>query len=161
MRRTLIAALLLIAFGSTPASATVFKCVAADGGITYTNDPSSARNCERLRSDLPISTVPASPQRPATSPQRPAASPQRPAATTSPSFPRVTPDTQRRRDDSRRQILERELNNEQTALVDAQQQLTAQESRDTGPDRLQALRDQVELHQRNIEALERELRGLR
>lgn len=176
MRREIIAALLMTALGSTPALATVYKCTGADGGITYTNDPSSARNCEPLRSDLPISTVPSPPQRPASAAPRPAATP-------SPSFPSVSPDAQRSRDASRRQILERELANEQTALAEAQQKLAAEEARDAPEDRvirarpeggtravinlgkreerLQPFRDQVEMHQRNIEALEREIRGLR
>lgn len=175
MRSALIAALLLTALSGTPAFATVYKCIDAEGGITYTNDPSSARNCQPLRSDLPISTVPASPQRPASAAPRPAATP-------SPSFPRVSPDAQRSRDDSRRQILERELASERTALEEAQQKLAEEEGRDApedriirqterGPravinlgkreERLKPFRDQIDLHQRNIEALEREMRGLR
>ena len=176
MRKALNAALLLTALGSTPATATVFKCIGADGSITYTNDRSSARNCEPLRSDLPISTVPSPTQRPASAAPRPATAP-------SPSFPRVSPDVQRGRDDSRRQILERELTNEQAALAEAQQKLATEETRDAPEDRvirarpeggtravinlgkreerLKPFRDQVELHQRNIEALEREMRALR
>lgn len=175
MRIPLIAALLVTALVGTPAFATVYKCIGADGSITYTNDPSSARNCERLRSDLPMSTVPAPPQRSATTPPRPTATP-------TPSFPRVSPDAQRSRDDSRRQILERELASEQTALAEAQEKLTEEETRDAPEDRiirqtergprgvinlgkreqrLQPFRDQVELHQRNIDALEREMRSLR
>lgn len=176
MRIPLIAALLVTALVGTPAFATVFKCIGADGSITYTNDPSSARNCERLRSDLPVSTVPAPPLGSATTPPRP-------AATSAPSFPRVSPDAQRGRDDARRQILERELASEQAALAEAQESLSEEETRDAPEDRvirarpeggtravinlgrreqrLQPFRDQVELHQRNIDALEREMRGLR
>ncbi len=175
MRREMIAALLMTALGSTPAIATVFKCTGADGGITYTNDPSSVRNCEPLRSDLPISTVPSPPQRPASAAPRPSATP-------TPSFPSVSPDAQRSRDATRRQILERELASERSALEEAQQKLAEEEVRDApedriirqterGPravinlgkreERLEPLRDQAELHKRNIEALEREMRSLR
>lgn len=176
MRTLMTAALLTTTLAGATASATVYKCVGADGGVTYTNDPSSARNCERLRSDLPISTVPAPPQ-------RPAATPPRPSTTPAPSFPRVSPDAQRSRDDTRRQILERELSGEQAALEEAREKLAEEESRDAPEDRvirarpeggtravinlgkreerLRPFRDQVELHQRNVEALEREMRALR
>ena len=181
MRVLMTAALLATAFAGAPAFATVFKCIASDGGVTYTNDPSAARNCERLRSDLPFSTIPAPSQRAAPPPPRPAASPA-PSSSSSSSFPRVSPETQRSRDDTRRQILERELDGERSALDAAQQQLSAEQTRDAPEDRiieetddgpqavisedrrearLQPLHDQIELHQRNITALERELGRLR
>lgn len=141
------------------AHATVYKCIDADGGVTYTNDRTLARDCTPLTTDLPVSSVPApQPRSPATQP---------PGAT--PDFPRVSPDAQRARDDTRRQILESELAVEEAALKDARAALAEQESIRLGSernyqrvlDRLQPFKDKVELHERNIEALRRELRGLK
>lgn len=142
--------LLLIAAGvSTPAYADIFKCRDAEGRITYTNDRTLGRNCERMP-DQPVSTVPAPVRR---------ASPA--DAATAAGFPRVTPQDQRSRDDTRRQVLDTELAREQAALEAARQTLAGEESRNAPAERLQPLRDKVELHQRNIDALRQELNGLR
>lgn len=162
---------------ASSAHATVYKCVDADGRITYTNDRSLGRECTPLNPDLPVSSIPAPASRPAAAP----ASPAPPAAA---GFPRVSPDAQRARDDTRRQILEGELAAEQAALDEARQALAAEEARDAPEDRnvrrqtadgrsyssinlekraerLQPYLDKVELHERNVEALRREMRGLR
>lgn len=164
-----------LAIGSS-VHATVFKCVDADGRITYTNDRSLGRNCTPLDTDQPVSSIPAPTRSATTAPSTPA-----PAVG---SFPRVSPDAQRARDDTRRQILESELATEQAALEEARQALAEEEARDAPEDRnvrrqtadgrsyssinlekraqrLQPYKDEVELHERNIEALRRELRGLR
>jgi len=81
----------------------------------------------------------------------------------------VPADTQRARDADRRQILETELAAEERALAEAQAALAEQEAIRTGNernfqrvlDRLQPFKDKVELHQRNVEALRREMRTLR
>lgn len=155
-------ALALVAL-CTPAWATVYKCVDADGRVTYTNDRSLARGCTALSQDQPVSSVPAPARRATGTPQ-----PGQPS--TSPSaFPRVSPDAQRARDDTRRQILETELASEEKALSEAQAALAEQESIRSGDernyqrvlDRLQPFKDQVELHQRNIEALRKEIGTLR
>lgn len=174
MRRPLIAAVLMTVVAWAPAWATVYRCIGANGSTIYTDDPAQGHNCAPLRADLPVSTVPARGAQ-STTPQSPAATPAAP-------FPQVSPDAQRRRHDTRRQILESELASEQRALAEAQERLHIEETRDAPEDRvirarpeggsravinlgrrearLQPFRDQVELHQRNIEALERELRGL-
>lgn len=156
--------LLLTALLAAPAHAQVYKCVDAEGRVTYTNDRGAARgNCTVLSDDQRVSTVPA----PASTPAR-ATTPAAPAATPG-DFPRVTPGDQRARDGTRRQILEGELATEQAALAEAQAALTEQEGIRHGNernyqrvlDRLQPFKDKVELHQRNIEAIQRELRSLR
>lgn len=174
MRLPLIAVFVATLASSPFAQATVYKCVSNEGSVTYTNDPSSANNCQRLRSDLPVSTVPASQQRPST----PASSP--PSAS---GFPRVSPEVQRARDNTRQQLLRQELENEQQALQQARQTLAEEESRVAPEDRvirsmpdgssraiinqgrkeqrLQVHRDQIELHERNVRALEQELQRLR
>ncbi len=149
---------LLLALGATfPVHADVFKCTDADGRIIYTNDRTQSRGCKVLDQSQSVSTVPA-PARSTTG-----------ASGTQSNFPRVTPDAQRARDDSRRQVLESELATEEQALTDAQKALTEQESIREGNernyqrvlDRLQPFKDKVELHQRNIDALKREISGLR
>lgn len=147
-----------------PATAEVYKCVDADGRVTYTNDRGAARNCKQLSQDQSVSTMPAPTARPQTNPNPANAASAAPA-----SFPRVSPDTQRARDDSRRQVLDKELATEEAALGEARKALGEQEAIRNGDernyqrvlDRLQPFKDKVELHERNIEALKREISNLR
>lgn len=155
------------------AHADIFKCVDAEGRTTYTNSPASSRGCTPLRTDQAVSSIPAPARAPAAAPQ---ASPS--------AFPRVAPEAQRARDDTRRQVLEKELAGEEQALAAARQALADEERRDAPEDRnirrtaqdgrtfssinpakteerLKPFRDRVELHQRNIDALRREINGLR
>ena len=162
---------LIAASVAAPAYADIFKCRDAEGRITYTNDRTLGRNCERMP-DQPVSTIPAPPRRPSAA-----------DAAASSGFPRVTPQDQRNRDDTRRQVLESELGKEEEALEAARKTLAEEETRDAPEDRniartvdgrtvrslnpgkreerLQPFRDKVELHQRNIDALRQELNGLR
>lgn len=80
----------------------------------------------------PINTVPAS--RPRTSVLSPAG------------FPKVDSDTQRKRDDTRRKILEDELSAEEKMLAEA---------------RKSPSKDDIELHEKNVEALKKELANLK
>jgi hypothetical protein len=81
---------------------------------------------------------------------------------------RVTPTTLSR-DESRRKILENELQSEQKLLSDAKQKLAEQEGTRSGDERnyvrvqerLKPYQDTVELHQKNIEQLQRELGNVR
>ncbi len=138
------------------AHAEVYKCTDADGRVTYTNDRSVARGCKLLESGQPVSSVPAPARRPA-------------AAPNADGFPKVSPADQRSRDDTRRQVLESELATEERALAEAEKALAEQEAVRHGNernyqkvlDRLQPFKDKVELHKRNIEALRREITGLR
>lgn len=154
--KTLTALLLLLA--APLVHAQVFKCVDANGGVTYTNDRQAGRGCTQLSEDLPVSSVPPPPRRSA-----PAAQP------TPSSFPRVAPETQRARDDTRRQVLEKELATEEAALAEARKTLSEQESRYQGVERrlpvvqgrMQAEQEKIETHQRNVEALQKEIANLR
>lgn len=161
--RTLLLSLALLA--PAFAHAEIYKCVDADGRTTYTNDRSAAKGCKQLPQDQAVSSMPAPPRAPAAAPSGSSGS----SSTSPSSFPRVTPDAQRARDDSRRQVLEQELANEENALAEAQKQLAEQEAIRLGDernyqrvlDRLQPFKDKVELHQRNLEALRREISNLR
>ncbi|ENO86578.1 DUF4124 domain-containing protein [Thauera linaloolentis] len=159
MRLLRILPLTVLLYAALPAQAEVYKCIDAEGRVTYTNDRSAARGCTALDTGQSVSTVPAPARRPAASP-----------GTVSPSgFPKVSPGDQRARDDGRRQVLESELATEESALATAEKALAEQEAIRLGDernyqkvlDRLQPYRDKVELHKRNIEALRREISGLR
>ena len=139
------------AVAATASHADVYKCVDADGHVTYTNTKSSAKGCKVLSQDQRVSTVPG-------------------RATPSPAgFPKVDGDTQKARDSDRRKILEQELGTEQQHLDQARKELAEQEAVRSGDernyqrvlDRLQPYKDKMALHERNIEALKKEIANLR
>jgi len=139
---------------AAPARGDTFKCIDANGRATYTNmkEETKGKNCSVVMRE--ISVVPAVP------PARSAAANPSPAG-----FPKVDPTTQKNRDGARRRILEEELSGEEKAFVQAKTELTEQESIRTGDeknyqrvlDRLQKYKDEVERHQKNVEALKKEL----
>ncbi len=130
----------------------------AQGNVTYTNvtaaAPEGAKKIRCFRAASPPAVSASEPQ-PAEPPAR--------------GFPRVDRDTQRERDAERRRILEEELAAEQGRLEQARQQLEEQESVRLGNernyqrylDRVQPYREAVETHERNVQALQRELNSLR
>ena len=83
--------------------------------------------------------------------------------------PRVSEDTQKMRDDDRRRILDQELAEETKQLAQAKEQLASQEAVRNGNERnyerflerVQPYRDAVATHERNIEALQREIANLK
>jgi hypothetical protein len=113
-----------------------------------------------LARDQAVSSVPSA-SKPAT--------PQNSAPSSSAGFPRVDTGTQKARDNDRRRILEDELANEQRAFEVARKELADQEALRYGDernyqkvlDRLQPFKDKVQIHERNIEALRREISNLR
>lgn len=138
------------------AFADIYKCTDDSGHVTYAN--AGGKGCRKLSIDR-VTTVP---------PSAPAAT----GAARSPAagdFPRVGGDEQRARDNDRRRILEAELTSEQAALDKARTALAEQEGVRLGDernyqrvlDRLKPYQDQVALHERNIEALRKELGNLR
>lgn len=151
-------AVLLMCALAAPAWADTFKCVDANGRATYTNmkEETRGKNCTLVMRE--ISVVPAAP---AARVAPPAASP--------PGFPKVDPATQKTRDEGRRKILEDELSSEEKALARAKAELTEQEGIRTGDernyqrvlDRLQKYKDEVDRHQKNIEALKKELANVK
>ncbi|MDR2638074.1 MAG: DUF4124 domain-containing protein [Zoogloeaceae bacterium] len=125
-----------IAFVS-PAWGQVYRCVDADEQITYTNVViNNKKNCKLLQVEM----APPAPAKATV--RRPGAA----ANTTPASFPRVSVDAQKERDNNRRFILEQELDLEKQNLENAQR------ARDPSA---------VAQHERNIEALSREISGLR
>jgi hypothetical protein len=132
----------------------IFKCVDANGRPSYTNDRREAekQKCEVVTRQMNVAPGPAG-----------AAKGGRPA-----DFPRESSADRNAARERQRAILEKELASEQTALTKAQQALAAQEAVRSGDERnyarveerLQPFKDSVETHQKNIEALRRELNNL-
>mgnify|MGYP001005668196 FL=1 len=139
----------------------IYKCADPDGRVTYSNVPS--KSCRKLILD-PVNLAP--------SPRQSAASTRTP---TPGSFPKVDEQTQKTRDGDRRRILENELAAEQKNAEQAKKELAEQETiilpseRMQGgaisggkvQERLQTYKDKVALHQRNIEAIQKEIANLR
>lgn len=157
---TRILLLLATLLCSPLARADVYKCVDEAGHVTYTNTKTSGKGCSTLARDQAVSSVPSGP--------RPAAvgAPQNGASSGGAGFPRVDTGTQRARDGDRRRILEGELSAEQKSLDAARQELDEQQlsryaNGAAGGERLQSGKDKVQLHERNVEALRREIGNLR
>lgn len=148
MTRTLIALMLAIA-PLTLAAQTIFRCSEPGGGVLISNTRVH-NNCVAIVSEE-RNVLPA--------PRAPAV---RAAANPSPAdFPRVGQDAQRSRDADRRHILEQELAGEQRNLDQARRELAEVEAASGGRERALAQRERVTQHERNLQAIERELSRLR
>src|SRR3954469_2834460 len=155
LRASLLA--LVAALVAVPARAQVteiFKCKSADGHWTYTNDRREAerQKCEVVTRQINVAPTP------------------KPAARAAPgSFPKETPADRATASARQRDILEKELAQEQAALAKAKADLAEQESVRSGnernyarvEERLQPFKDSVETHEKNTEARRRELANLR
>lgn len=163
MKRTLLLAMAAATLSASvlPARAdTLYKCQNPDGRTTYTNQKSN-KTCEVISQDKPVSTFNAPPQKP--------------KQATPADFPRVNGDQQKTRDNDRRAILEKELANEQKNLDAAKKEVTEQENLVLPEERTQgggvqggkrearvkSYRDRVQLHERNLESLRKELANLK
>jgi hypothetical protein len=153
------ALLLAIASIAVPARAETCKYVDDEGRVIYSNTPNNPpKGAKRVR----CFSDPA--PRPAPVPQE-----SKPQSGAREGFPKVDGQTQKKRDDERRRILEKELADEQQQLEAASQKLAEQEAIRTGDernyqrylDRVQPFRDNVANHERNIEAIRREISNLK
>jgi len=135
------------------AQAEIYKSVDSEGHVTYSSVPMKGSKKLNLE-PLPVMDSP------------------RPRSEESQPFPKVNEQTQRKRDDTRRTILMNELEAEQKLLDDAKKNL--QLAKDTpqvyrGKDgktyrnvakyesTVKAAQEQVNLHEKNIEAIQTEL----
>ena len=141
------------------AQAEIYKAVDADGHVTYSSTPIKGGK-KIILEPLPTMVPPV-----------------RARSTASPEgFPRVDSATQKDRDDTRRRILQDELSTEEKLLEEARQNLKEGEASPEvyrGKDgktyrnvakyeeKTKTLKDRVELHSRNIEALKTELSKLK
>ena len=153
------AALAMPALAQDGAVTEIWKCRGADGRWTYTND---RREAERQKCEVVTRQINIAPPPPAPPPR--AAPAARPGT-----FPRESPSERASRTATSREILEKELATEQAALAKARDDLAAQEAERFGNERnyarvlerLQPYKDSVETHEKNVEALKRELSNLR
>lgn len=161
MNRSLICCWAAIAVAPVAWADTLYKCQGPDGRTTYTNQKGGGNKaCEVISQDKPVSTFSA---------------PQRPKQATPADFPKVNGDQQKARDNDRRAILEKELASEQKNLEAAKKELAEQENIVLPEERIQGggiqggkrearvqtYRDKVQLHERNLESLRKELANLK
>jgi hypothetical protein len=148
-------ALVLILFcGMTHAQPVteIWRCVDGDGRRHYTN---SKRDTAGMKCELVTSQVNVAPAQKAAS---------RPST-----FPRESSTERASAKGRQRDILQRELAAEEAALAKARQALAEQESVRSGDERnyarvlerLQPYKETVENHEKNIQALQRELGNIR
>jgi len=158
---------------------TMWNCKDRDGKPLLTNqkEDTVGKEC-RIVQQQRVTVVPASQaSSPGAAPGAPpgaaqGAAPSRPVAKTVPSpagFPKETANDRSKGREKQRQMLEGELTQEEQLLASAKRELATQESTRSGDERnyakvlerLQKYRDNVEVHEKNIEALKRELANLR
>ena len=147
----------LVAMLATAARADVmFQCVDEHGHKTFSNVKLSDKGVRCAAMDLgPATSVPA---------PKPAVKTPSPA-----NFPKVGEGAQKERDNDRRRILEGELAAEQKNLEQAKKDLAEQVAVRSGDERnyqrllerLEPFKNKVALHERNIEAIQKELAKLR
>ena len=144
----------------------IYQCIDAQGYRAISNIKISRTGTQCTLIDLGKSpTRPARPAPPASSKKA-----AKPSAAPSPSnFPKVAEKTQKSRDIDRKYILENELESEQKNLAQAKKELSehdaARASDEKNAQKISApdpkLASKVSLHQRNIDALEKELSKFR
>lgn len=137
---------------------TLWNCRDKDGRTTLTNQQAdtAGKDC-RIVHQQRVTVVPA-PQAP-----KPAAKSPSPAG-----FPKESANDRASAKARQRETLEKELVQEQGMLEDARRKLAEQEAIRTGNEknyarvleRLKPFRDSVQLHEKNIEALKREIANL-
>ena len=132
---------------------TIWSCRDKDGRTHVTNlrEDTSGKDC-RIVQQTRVQVVPAP----------------KPAKAAPGSFPREDSQARASARERQREILEKELQREETLLTDSLKELEEQESVRYGDERnyarvlerLQKYKDAVELHQKNVESLRRELTNL-
>jgi septal ring factor EnvC (AmiA/AmiB activator) len=154
-----IGASLVLALGiaaAVPALAqikTLWNCKDARGRTTLTDQKADTvgKDC-RIVSEERVSVVPAS----------------KPTAKSPAGFPRETPADRLSARAKQKDTIEKELGQEESMLADARKKLSEQEAVRNGDeknfakvlDRLKPYKDTVEVHEKNVEALKRELINL-
>ena len=133
-------------------SSEIYKCTDQRGRALYTSDKreTAGKKCELVSRE--INVVPA----------------QKPAAKSPAGFPKESPNDRAAAKSKQRDTLERELTQEESMLAEARRKLAEQEAVRSGDeknyarvlDRLRPYQDAVEVHQKNVDALKRELNNL-
>ena len=143
----------------------MYQCVDESGHKSFSNIKPSEKSTKCTAMDLgPAEAPPAS--------NGTKAATKLPTPST---FPKVDENAQKARDNDRRRILEGELATEQASLDEAKKELAQQEANPQPEERLkggglngakvderlQSFKDKVALHERNIEAIQKEIAKLR
>jgi hypothetical protein len=131
----------------------IYRCVDAEGRRHYTN---TKRETDGMKCELVTRQINVAPPLAKPAPKQPSG------------FPRETPRDSATARERQREILQQELASEEQALSKARQALAEQEAVRSGDERnyarvlerLQPYKDSVETHQKNVEALKRELTNL-
>jgi phage shock protein A len=150
-----VAVFLVVALLQPAAWAETCKYLDSEGRVIYSNTPNSPpKGATKVKcfDDPSPKSAPANASNPETGGK----------------LPRVSEDTQKTRDSQRRRILEQELADETAQLAQAKEDLAAQEAVRNGNERnyerflerVQPYRDAVATHERNIEAIKREIANL-
>ncbi|HTQ77517.1 MAG TPA: DUF4124 domain-containing protein [Burkholderiales bacterium] len=132
----------------------IYKCIDARGRPLYTSDrrDTVGKKCELISRE--VNPAPAAAEKP--------------KARSPANFPKESFAERSAARDKQRETLERELQQEQSMLADARGKLAEQEAVRSGDEknyarvleRLRPYKDAVEVHEKNIEALKRELANL-
>ena len=163
MHRAWVSALALLGFSlalDAHAQATeIYKCTDPSGRPLYTSDKrdTAGKKCELVSRQVNVM-----PSQGATQ------SRERRGGEAAAAFPRESSDQRASAKDRQREILQKELATEQASLARARQELAQAESIRMGDERnyarvqerLQPLKESVETHEKNIQALQRELGNL-
>jgi len=136
------------AAGAQPRSE-IYKCVDASGKASYTNDAreTAGRKCQLVTTQINV------------------APPPQPKQGRPEGFPRESAAARANAKGKQIEILQQELASEETNLAKAKEELAEQEAVRSGDERnyarvlerLQPYKDRVETHEKNVEALKREL----
>ena len=154
MKTFTVACLALLLAGPAHAAQQICKYMDAEGRLTFSDSPQ--KNARKLMCFDPM---------PERKPRPPPKSAARNPGSDEAGFPRVDGETQKRRDSDRRRILEQELADEQKLLEQARAALADGESvryanetsEDRVRERIRPLREALGTHEKNIEAIRREI----
>ena len=190
MKVVWIASLAVAATTTAFAQSTIYKLVDESGRVTYSNKPMKGATVMELEPITIIQSVPLPAATAKPVEMKPDAKPEKSAmAIHSPTLASVEPQVQRRRDNDRRRILEEELQREQQAIETVRGSVlqeqrnpalvaavrVAQQATDPTASQLLEFRNNIEKasgrirglqatvaeHEKNIEALKKELGGLK
>ncbi len=167
MKRVLLFTLALLVACSVRAE-TIYRYLDDGGGVTYTNIPAQLprKGVEKINVMIPPTPLPGTPG----DVKLPGAPIVKVKPTAPINFPKVDSQTQKKRDQSRKQILDDELESEEQSLTMARKALlegesvklsAADKNHQKYVERLQTLKETVSLHEKNVEALKKEIAGMK
>ncbi|MGZ5035968.1 MAG: DUF4124 domain-containing protein [Usitatibacter sp.] len=189
MKIVWIAGFAVAAAANAVAQTTIYKHVDESGRVTYSNKPMKGATVMELEPITLVPGLPAraTPAKSVATLER--VDTPKPATSASPTLASIEPQVQRKRDDDRRRILEDELQREEQSLNEVRGSLsqeqqnpvliaavrTAQQASDPTPSQMAEMRDNIEKasgrirglqataaeHEKNIEALKKELGALK